>query len=318
MSAHCSPEIVQVKQDRCGGTHKPGDTLTCYVTFEAQSDFTSLEVLFNLPSEDKPRQHGTFSSFVLGDTKKLGPQSYAVSGILPDCVPGTYILAAVFAHTANDSQQYMNLGRLSIVIENDSGDPRVVEEMNNERDAGRQYPEIVQTPPPEPSVFPRITRIRTAPADTPPPMIDLVHIVGHVFRRQDRCGGSHNQGDRLACRVSFKGTPQFTTVVLSFIREGEANQYESQLCRGFGLGAQQAAARRGTYQVTGPAVKCAPGRYRVSDVTAFGYSGFDTTKLYAKDYANGSDFKCGIVLELKDTAHLRFPAILAVSQTPLP
>src|SRR5690242_11809792 len=81
------------KPDNCGGVHRPGDILTCYVTFEGNPKLTGLEVVFNLPREDKPRQHGSFISFVLRDTRKVGPHSYAASGVVPDCVPGTYILA---------------------------------------------------------------------------------------------------------------------------------------------------------------------------------------------------------------------------------
>jgi hypothetical protein len=317
--AHGFPKNTKEKQDNCGGVHQPGDLLTCYVTFEGKPEFTSLEIVFNLPREDKPRQHGSFINFILRDTMKVGPQTYAVSGVLPDCVPGAYILAAVSAHTPHDWKQYGNLGELNVLIVNDSGPPQRMDLANKQQQAfTRQSPEIVQTTPPDPDIFPRIKEIRAASRITPPPE-DLVHLIRNLFTRPDRCGGLHNQGDMLACRITFVGDPQLRTVTLAFMRdEKQTSQYQNQLCRGFVLGTQGQAPREddGTYEVTTTIPKCGSGKYRMVAVGAFGYSGTDDTKLYYKNYANGTDFRSRIELRLKDTAHNTFPAIVVVSQTP--
>src|SRR3954454_17703441 len=84
-----------VRSASCGGVHRPGDRITCYVRFAKTTNFKDLQVDFNLPREDRPRKRGIYKNFVLRETKKLGPRVYSVSGVINDCVPGTYNLAAV-------------------------------------------------------------------------------------------------------------------------------------------------------------------------------------------------------------------------------
>lgn len=308
---------------QCGGVHRPGDVITCYVTFRAKSDFTSLQVQFNLPQEDKPRQHGSFINFILRDTKQIDARHYAVSGVLPDCVPGKYILAAVIAQTGNDWQQYLNLTGPSVVVENDSGDPSLIEAQTRRRElaGANRFPKIIETSPPDPATFPPIMKIGPAANSSLEPE-DLVSLIGRVFRKastSDSCGGSHSPGEHLDCRVTFQRQPQFQTVALHFKRvEKVTSHSQNQQCIGIGLGTQGTAVRGGdgAYSLTGTILRCRPGRYRLLDVGAFGYSGTDIKKVYFKEYWNGSDFTSGIVLTIKDTGHRSFPAVMSVADVP--
>jgi hypothetical protein len=186
------------------------------------------------------------------------------------------------------------------------------------RDLRGQSPEIVQTPPPDTNVFPKIEHIRSG-RTTPFQGVDLAYIVHRMFWRPNSCWGPHRQDDILDCRVTFEGKPELVTVVVDFSREEKpTSHYQSQLCHGFGVGFQRDLIRiaDGTFEVRGQIPKCGSGRYRVASVGAFGYSGTDSTKLYAKDYINGLDFNIGLVMKLKDTAHRKFPAIVEISQEP--
>ena len=91
-----------------------------------------MEVGFNLMKEDKPRQYGSFINLILRDSSKIDSRTCAVSGVVPDCVPGRYILAALSAGTDHDGQQYLNLGGQTITIENDSGDRETIERALND------------------------------------------------------------------------------------------------------------------------------------------------------------------------------------------
>jgi hypothetical protein len=309
---------------RCSGAHRPGDLITCYITFEAKSNFSNLQVQFNLPREDEPRQHGSFINFILRDTQQIDDRTYMVSGLLPDCVPGTYILAAVIATSGRDWQQYINLAGPSIVVENDSGDPMAIEAQNKGRklSVDTRIPEIVETPPPDPATFPAIVKIGPAKATSDHESGDLVSLVGKILGRSatpSSCGGSHKPGDNLDCRVTFQGQPEFQTVALHFTQfDGKLNHIRKQQCIGIGLGTQGKAVRGpdGAYSLTGIILRCGAGRYRLLDVGAFGYSGNDSNHLYFRNYVNGSDFKSDIVLTIKDTGGKTFPAIVSVAETP--
>ena len=53
------------RDDNCGATHRPGDHFTCYVNFQSNTDLTGIELVFNLPREDKPRHQGPRSYFAI-------------------------------------------------------------------------------------------------------------------------------------------------------------------------------------------------------------------------------------------------------------
>ena len=80
----------------CGGVHRWGDELRCYVTFKRKSQFSKLSVNFNLPSKEfaqpNPEQQGAFIGFQLANARKIGRQTYEVSGVVSLCVPGIYVL----------------------------------------------------------------------------------------------------------------------------------------------------------------------------------------------------------------------------------
>ncbi len=308
--AQGTPASGDAAADRasCGGTHRPGERITCYVSFEADADFTSLSVQFNLHGEEKPRQHGTYSNLILRDATKISARTYAVSGVVPDCMPGTYVLSSIIARTSDDWQHYRNLDPLDLIIENDSPAPEPAKAPPS------GSPEVTHTQPPEPNTFPRIRYIHPAPA-TQSPSADLVHLVRWIFNRPSPCGGTHDQGDKLACLIKFERHPQFTVVVLHFIRdEKRTDRRQSQRLIGFALGTEERKTRgkEDAYKVTATIPRCASGKYRGYVISAAGYSGGDSTKLFFKDYIEGTDYRTRIVLRVKDTSPRRFPTIQSV------
>lgn len=312
--------LYGTKSDDCGGVHRPGDRITCYVTFASSTDFTDLQVQFNVPDDQKPRAHGSYLNFILGDTKKINPQTYAVSGVVGNCVPGTYKLATVSARTRNDAQLYSNVGDLSIVIENDSGDAaaNLKADQTRLKMLASMVPHIIENPPPDATVFPKILWIRPAPAAAPP-IVDLVTLFGRLLHKPDSCGGKRKQGETITCRIQCQGNPLFQTVGFSFHRYGtKATLYQSQECGGFSVATPQHAAplAPGLYEVKGPIPRCSSDKYRITWVTAFGYSAGESTNLYVHNYRRGRDFSSSIVLHLQDTTRSEFPAVVKVASTP--
>jgi hypothetical protein len=328
------PDTAQAASHGCGGVHRSGDLITCYVTFGGKTDFIGVQVMFYLPHEDKPRQHGIYLNFMLSDAKKVGPRVYAVSGMPGDCVPGTYVLAGVIARTAKDWQNYSNLAEVRIAVENDSGEPAAITDAKQGRlppDEISQsqtiphivvtpphivetIPHIIETPPPDPGVFPRISGIKSGTL-TAPSTVDLASWFARLLHKPDSCGGKHKQGETVICRIQFQENPQFQTVGLGFMRDQpRATLYQSQQCRGFAVATIDpfAPLEAGLYEVKGPIPNCGSGKYKINSVTAFGYSKGDSKDLYAKNYINGTDFRSAIVLKLQDTVHSTFPAVIRV------
>jgi len=304
---------MQAGSHDCGGVHRPGDLVTCYVTFAKSVDFIDLQVQFNLPNEDKPRQHGSYINFVLTDAHKAGPRTYAVSGVVGDCVPGTYVLSVVIARTAHDQQIYGNPGEVRIIVENDSAANASINKAN-ETAGSAAIPQIVKTPPPDTSIFPHVTGIKPGPS-TAAPIVDVATLLARLLHKPDSCGGKHKQGETVICRVQFAGNPKFQTVGLSLQREKPpASLYESQQCGGFSVttGPHPVPLKPGLYEVKQKILNCASGKYKITFVTAFGYWDGDSTKLYVNNYRNGSDFRTAIVLKLKDITHSEFPAVVRV------
>jgi hypothetical protein len=303
--AQRAPDLSKAVGDKCGGTHRPGDRLTCYVSFAGKTHFTRLEVEFGLDRETTPRRYGTYLNFVLRDSKRIGNHTYAVSGVVLDCVPGTYTLRAVSAHIDEDWLQYGQLEPISVEIENDT--PR-----SPELDQKKGNLEIFDTPPPDPNMFPELKSIEPAPA---PPVEDLVQLISRIFHRPDSCGGRHRYGDRLVCYITFAGNPRFQTVSLDFLRtDKHTSRYQHQLCQGFGVGTvnQDVTAEHQTYKVTDRLTKCASGKYVVEGVGAFGFLSSNPNKVYFKEYRNGKAFSTKVVLKVKDTSQKKFPPIVAV------
>ncbi len=318
--AQTPPMNTNSNQAFCGGTHNVGDVITCYVTFSSDTAFRDVQVSFNLPSVPDPRHHGTYIGFVLRETRQVSPRTYAVTGSVADCVPGTYVLVSVIATTrAGAWQQYMDLGSISIVIADDSpGLPPVPQPSPTTPTA--DIPRIIQTPPPDSTLFPEVLSFRPA-VKTPPPQ-DVVQFFSRLFgRRSDSCSGHHNQEDILRCRIYFAGNPRFRTVALSFhsAPSNSASANKSQQCLGFTAGsATQPAAPEpdGSYEVSRNIPKCRAGTYSLVSVVAFASLPGDPTNVYVHEYFNGRDFNSRLKLQLKDNFRHTFPAILSVTPTP--
>ncbi len=310
----------------CGGVHKVGESLTCYVTFARETDFTGLNIVFNLVGERKPGQRGAYLNLVLRESRKVGPRTYAVSGPVNDCVPGTYQLVAVTARTAQDWQSYSNfdgnLGNVSLIVQYESAEIPEPEAPQPSRPVALPSPPaspvpiVVNGPAPDPSIFTKVRDIRPAP-ESAPPVQGVVSVLRRIFRKPSPCGGSHRQGDMLACRISFEGRPQFHTVGLGFYQIGEPHSLtQRQLCTGFTIATHEAVpGAAGTYEVKGVVPKCGAGKYAVGSITAFSPPGDDTSKLYTRDYFNGKDFHSAVVLKIRDTSSRTFPPIVSVSAT---
>jgi hypothetical protein len=132
------PHVRALQKNSCGGRHRPGDTLTCFVAFDGDPDFGKVEVVFNLPDNPPPNHRGSYINFVLRNSRKIAPGTYAVSDVLPDCVPGQYILAAVSAGIAGKGYRLYSNGygfhsELTVDFEND---PEELENLVNNKPEG--------------------------------------------------------------------------------------------------------------------------------------------------------------------------------------
>jgi len=50
--------IASAHEENCGGQHAPGDTLTCYVTFDGATDFAMVQLIFRPPPAEGGGQVG--------------------------------------------------------------------------------------------------------------------------------------------------------------------------------------------------------------------------------------------------------------------
>lgn len=90
----------------CEGGHTPGSKITCYVSFSGPSAFTSLYLSFATPQVQSD-QSGLCSSFMLQNSRKTNRRTYRVSGVLPPCAGGSYLLTDMVARTLTGMRSYM-------------------------------------------------------------------------------------------------------------------------------------------------------------------------------------------------------------------
>ena len=89
----------------CDGGHKPGSKIACYVSFDGDSAFTSLYLSFYTP-EVSYEQSGLCSSFLFQDSERINRRTYRVTGVLPACANGGYVLSGMMAHTLAGMRSY--------------------------------------------------------------------------------------------------------------------------------------------------------------------------------------------------------------------
>jgi hypothetical protein len=94
-----------VRKNGCGGIHRPGDSLTCYLRFADDAELSGLSISFDtyqlesaVPYSQRPRdQRGLCGGFLFDGYKKIDSRTYQVSGLLPECRSARYLLSEVTA-----------------------------------------------------------------------------------------------------------------------------------------------------------------------------------------------------------------------------
>jgi hypothetical protein len=291
----------------CAGTHYWGDQIRCYVTFRGEPDFTHVEVVFNLPTDkfrqEDPAQPGKFINFVLRDSQKIDRDTYAVSGILSDSVPGIYILAAVSASSGRGYRLYTNGYAFWSAMA-----------MRVKAPAARKTLEPGPLKQPVPSVYvtnanpelgtDRVTWAKPS-AKTPLEISRNLNTTERRARSNRACGGIHKPGDTLICYVVFENADDSNSVQLDFgtpvgaiVRGG--------LCNGFFLDKSERIDAR-TFRVSGSIPWCTSFKYVLTTVLVQSKSRGNV------QYQNGADFKSDVIVQLKNSNRTFFPGIKSVS-----
>src|SRR4029077_13928302 len=183
-----------------GGLHHPGDHLRCYVSFAGKTDFTKVEVVFNLPENPPPKARGAYINFVLRDSRKIDERTYEVSGELPECYSGTYVLAAISAAAGERGYRLYSNG-----YQFQSG--QKVEFVNDTPEPPKEVPpEMLARPamglssyrgPDEEEVAEMAREAEKRKAAVGVPSV--------LEEKKNSCGGNHQPGDMMECLVSFSG-----------------------------------------------------------------------------------------------------------------
>jgi hypothetical protein len=325
----------------CGGVHRWGDDLRCYVTFKRKPQFSKLSVNFNLPSKEfaqpNPEQQGAFIGFQLANVRQIGRQTYEVSGVVSPCVPGIYVLSAISgivpaeqgqdsihpfstSESVKGSRIYSNgfgfesgvAVRIIAPVAETVPMPPAAESApkpNTQMQTGIvPYSSVVITPEVEANLA--FERERMSPK--------VASINGDSPRspktasgqRQGRnCGGTHKPGDILNCYITFDRKTDFTSVDLLFSTPVGA-LIQGGLCNGFFL-TNVGSADGQTFRVSGVMPWCTPAKY----VLAFA-SG-ENAKYQVWQYRNMSDFNSDITIELTNyKTQTLFPDITGVGSEP--
>jgi hypothetical protein len=92
----------------CGGRHKPGETLKCYVVFEKEDSNHSVQMAFSTPIGAIVRG-GLCNGFMLDKWRRVDSRTFEVSGVIPYCTSFSYVLTTVLVETNSRSYvQYQN------------------------------------------------------------------------------------------------------------------------------------------------------------------------------------------------------------------
>jgi hypothetical protein len=92
----------------CGGKHKPGEALTCYVVFEKEDDNESVQLDFGTPIGAIVRG-GLCNGFMLDKWRRVDSRTFEVSGVIPWCTSFSYVLTTVLVQSHSSGYvQYQN------------------------------------------------------------------------------------------------------------------------------------------------------------------------------------------------------------------
>lgn len=239
-------------------------------------------------------------NFVLGESRRIGEGTYEVSGVLPECYTGKYVLAAISAGAEEKgyrlySNGYQFHSQLSVDFVNDTPEPELKEEPKQELD-GKQ---VLLARPVEGPMVPideeeleREAAARKAAVGVP--------AVGEGEKRS--CGGVHKPGEIMECLVSFSGEPKFRSVLLNFGLRTQMRGDQGGMCNGVLLQNSERIEAK-TFRVSGVVPWCASGKYQVNDVVAseMRWSAF-----------NGERVDGNVVMYLRNEDSEQFPDVKSV------
>jgi hypothetical protein len=287
----------------CAGEHYWGDEIHCYVTFHGTPLFSHLEMVFNLPSDDYRQadapQPGQFINFVLRDSKKISRHTYEVSGTDSHSVPGIYILAGVSAKSDYGYRMYSNGYQFSSALVVRVKAPDAEKPFARESSAATDAPFDVRAKKPElrPEIRAEIKplpKLNLAVEETPSAVEDQA-----IDR--NTCGGKHKPGETMTCYVVFEKEDDndsvqmaFSTPIGAIVRGG--------LCNGFMLDKWRRVDSR-TFEVSGVIPYCTSFTYVLTTVLV------ETNSRGYVQYQNGTDFKSGVSIELRNSNRTLFPEI---------
>jgi hypothetical protein len=319
---------------KCGGVHRWGDELRCYVTFRGNPQFSKLVIQFNLPSKEfaqpNPEQQGAFIAFQLAKAHKISRHTYEVSGVVSRCVPGIYVLSVidgvVAAEPGQDSMHPFSTsesvkgGRSysngfgfesSIAVRIMAPVAEAVPKPKTQIEAGIALgTSNSQAISPEVDAELALERARLSPkvaninAEWP-----RVSEAGPRRRTGRNCEGTHKPGDILNCYITFDRQTDFTSVDLLFSTPVGA-AVPAGLCNGFFLKNVESADGQ-TFRISGVMPWCTPATYVLAFV------GAENAKEQVWQYRNMSDFNSDISIEIRNyKTQTLFPDVVEVGSEP--
>jgi hypothetical protein len=305
-----------VHEGSCGGQHVPGDTLTCYVTFDGATDFAMVQLTFS-PLKTRGSQ------FILQENRRLDPRTYEVSGTIPaQCLPGTYKLLAVNAslgwnkgHRLYQEGFNVSIDILEKVVPVEELPPSAKGTSREGQAVDRVFKQVpLEDQPLIPSGSTDIA-MQGEPAKPETnhfPDIESISL----------CGGTHAPGDRMTCDVRFSGEVELSALAFSFDMNAQerAKSYYTRAKDQQGLGMdfvlqEFSKIDSRTYRVAGLVNPCASGQYSLEWVTAFeacGTNKYCRTRAYRSD-----DIKTPVTFLLRNADQKMFPEILSIGSAPI-
>jgi hypothetical protein len=313
-----APALLAQERNSCGGLHRRGDRITCYVTFAAAADLTHVEVVFNF-------EDGKGGNLVLRESRRVGAKTYEVSGRVSDSRPGNYRLAAVTAARGSAYRLYQAgfglSSEITLEVENVSvkPEPRVPSRFREQGFATGSIANPAKAGPLEPHAFPEVEIVNSShsPANAFAAMTrPLERLV-----QKNRCGGKHRPGERLSCRLQFDNAVELSalSILLDMDDRDRTLPYNRRpedqrgLCSSF-VFEQHRKINARTYEVGGTLPACGSGRYFLSEITAFSACNGDAY-CRSRRYSAPTDIRKPATFRVENSHQAVFPGLSGVSAT---
>lgn len=292
------PQVEGREENGCSGLHHPGDHLRCYVTFAGKTEFTNVSLSFNLPENPDPKARGKYINFVLRDSRKIDERTYEVSGELPECYSGTYVLAAISAVAGEKgyrlySNGYQFQSGQKVEFVNDTPEPPKELPMEKQAMPAMVTPSSIRSMPDEKELEREAAERK-----------GRVGVPAVREGKKNSCGGIHKPGDMMECLVSFSGEPKFHSVILNFGLRTQMRGDQAGMCNGVLLQKSERVDDR-TFRVSGEVPWCASGKYQVNEVVA--------TEMRWSAF-NGERVDGEIVMYLRNEDPETFPDVKSVGE----